>query len=120
MYADTDYYNDTYIGRTCTDDDILEKWLSRASDDIDVVTLGTVDITELSTGALEYLKKATCAQTEYYVINGDEEDSAESFSLGAFSIKESTDKGSEGGVLCNRALRYLVLAGLGHRRVCVR
>jgi len=114
-YADTTYYRSTYIGRTCTDDDTLEKWLARAADDLDCLTLGGIVVADLTAANLEYLKKANCAQAENYVISGDGSDSVESFSIGAFSMKQAS--GSTTNVICDRASRYLFQAGLGFRGV---
>lgn len=120
-YADKTYYRNTYIGRPCTVDATLDKWLSRASDDLDIYTYGGIDTTELSDTQLTALKKACCAQAEKYVIDGDEIDDTESFSLGAFSIKSSSGgSGAGAGVLCERAERYLSLSGLLFRGVRVR
>lgn len=119
-YADATYYKTTYHGRAASDDTTLGVWLSRASDDIDMINFGAVDTTGLSAEELEALKKATCAQAENYVINGEGGEQIDSVSLGAFSIKKSSKADSSGGVICDRAERYLSLAGIGSRgvRVC--
>lgn len=120
VYADATYYKSTYHGRAASDDTTLGVWLSRASDDIDMINFGAVDTDELSAGELENLKKATCAQAENYVINGEQGGDVESFSLGAFSMKKSSTADSSGGMICDRAQMYLMLAGIGSRgvRVC--
>ena len=119
-YADKTYYRNTYIGRACTVDATLEKWLSRASDDLDIFTYNGIDTDALSADQLTALQKACCAQAEHYVIDGDEIDSTESFSLGSFSIESTGSSGGGAGVLCERAERYLSLSGLLYRGVQVK
>lgn len=119
-YATTDFYRDTYIGRTCTDDDTLEKWLSRASDDLDIYCINGFDVSALSANALDKLQKACCAQAESYVIYGDDDDEPESFSIGSYSEKRAPGEGSDrSGVLCLKAQKYLFGAGLSFRGVSI-
>ena len=118
-YADKTFYRSTYIGRAITSDTELEKWLSRASDDLDIFTFGSIVVDDLEPAQLDALQKACCAQAENYVINGDEIDRAKSVSLGAFSMTEDTSEGGGQGVLCERAERYLSLSGLLFRGVSV-
>lgn len=122
-YADTTFYRSTYIGRVCTDDATLNKWLSRASDDLDIFCVNGIDVDTLTVDQLDKFKKACCAQAENYVIFGDGSDGFDSFSLGSFSVKKSeNDSASRDGVLCGNAQRYLFAAGLSFRgvRVCNR
>ena len=108
MYADLTYYKTTYIGETATDAEIT-KWLSRASDDIDAMT-GGIDTDDLNSFQLELVKKANCAQAEFYIMNGDVMGgSASSISLGSFSMSGASETGS----FSSRAKNYLILAGLG-------
>ena len=118
-YADKAFYRSTYIGRAITSDAELEKWLSRASDDLDIFTFGSIVVDDLEPAQLDALQKACCAQAENYVINGDETGRAKSVSLGAFSMSEDTTEGGGQGVLCERAERYLSLSGLLFRGVPV-
>ena len=118
-YADKTFYRSTYIGRAITSDTELEKWLSRASDDINIFTFGSIVVDDIEPAQLDALQKACCAQAENYVINGDEIDRAKSVSLGAFSMSEDTTEGGGQGVLCERAERYLSLSGLLFRGVSV-
>lgn len=114
-YATTTFYRSTYIGAVCSDDTILGKWLSRASDDIDALVVSEIDTTTLSAAELTALQKACCAQAEYYVRNGDGGRGAfSSVSLGAFSISGAENNG---GVVCERAARYLYQADLLYRGV---
>lgn len=119
-YADKEFYRNTYIGRECTVDATLDKWLDRASDDIDVLSPG-IDTTDYSAAKLTLLKKACCAQAEQYVIAGDDSGGGgfESGSLGAFSIKVAASASDPAGGLCDRAGRYLYAAGLSFRGVYV-
>ena len=108
MYADLAYYKSTYIGETATDAEIT-KWLSRASDDIDAMT-GGIDTDTLNSFQLELVKKANCAQAEFYIMNGDVMGgSASSISLGSFSMSGASETGS----FSSRARNYLNQAGFG-------
>ena len=108
MYADLTYYKTDYIGETATDAEIT-KWLSRASDDIDAMT-GGIDTDTLNAFQLELVKKASCAQAEFYIMNGDVlGGSASSISLGSFSMSGASETGS----FSSRARNYLYQAGLG-------
>jgi hypothetical protein len=118
-YSTTDFYRDTYQGRACTSDDTLEKWLSRASDDIDIYTFNSFDTADLSVAALAALQKACCAQAESYLVIGDGFDDFENFSIGSFSIKKGASGQDRSGVLCENAQRYLFQAGLLFRGVNV-
>jgi len=109
-YADVTFYRETYIGRNCLDDDTLEKWLSRASDDIDILTGMKIDTATMYAFELTLLKKATCAQAENYLVNGDGVDGDfESASLGSFSYSGGK---IETGKVCENSFKYLELTGL--------
>ena len=123
IYADKTFYRNTYIGRPCATDTTLEKWLARASDDIDIYTFNGVIVDDLTATDLTWLKKATCAQAEDYVINGEGSESFASVSIGSFSMaKGDAESSKAAGGLCENALRYLSLTGLAYRgvRVCSR
>lgn len=64
MYADFDFYTADYHGDTLTADN-AEKWLSRASDELDVLTWGRLSFAfpEQEHHA-ERVKKAVCAVAE--------------------------------------------------------
>lgn len=114
MYADLDYYRDTYIGETVSDDTTLTKYLTRATQDIDTASLGRIDTDDMGDEQLELLKNATCAQAEFYAQNGTA-DLGGSVSLGSFSC---SDVGSMSfGGMCSRAVRFLALSGLLNRSV---
>lgn len=118
-YADKTYYRTTYIGEPCAVDTMLEKWLSRAADDINIYCFNGIVVDNLTAAELENLKKANCAQAENYVINGSGTDDYDSVSLGSFSYKKSADDNDRGGVLCERAARYLFAANLLNRSLSV-
>ena len=114
MYADLDYYRDTYIGETVSDDTTLTKYLTRASQDLDIATLNRIYTDDMGEEQLEILKNATCAQAEFYAQNGTA-DLGGSVSLGSFS---GSDGGSAtSGGMCSRAVRFLALSGLLNRSV---
>ena len=104
--TDLAYYKSTYIG---SHDAEITKWLSRAADDIDAMT-GGIDTDTLNSFQLELVKKANCAQAEFYIMNGDVMGgSASSISLGSFSMSGASETGS----FSSRARNYLNQAGFG-------
>lgn len=116
-YADATFYTGTYLGHPCADSDALDRFLQRASDDIEAVCINGVDISTMEADALVWLKKAVCARTEQYVISGSDTPSGDaSGSLGAFSISDSGSDGKAGGLpLDSRTKIYLVHSGLMSR-----
>jgi len=114
MYTTITYYRSTYLGQPVADDTKLTQLLTRASDDMDIASLGRIDITEMSAKQLDWLYKATCAQAEGYAQEGLS-DASGSVSLGSFSM--SGKEASVPGGLNKRAARYLVMAGLSSRAV---
>lgn len=117
-YADADYYNDTYLGHAAPDDDTLTRYLQRASDDIDAVCINGIDTDDLEADALDYLKKATCARAEQYVMAGTDDPDESTGSLGAFSISNSEGATPAGGIPLNvRCKMFLVRTGLMNRSI---
>lgn len=115
-YADLSYYKTTYLGASVIDAETT-KWLSRASDDIDAMV--SIDVDELTAGQIDLLKRANCAQAEYYVSNGATyNDGVQSASIGKFSYSGKTSSGMH-GLLSSRAMQYLLTAGLGGAMVDV-
>ena len=111
-HADATFYRETYKGRACDDDSILNRWLSRASDDIDAACGEALTLADLDTAAQAHVKRATCAQAETYIANGDGlDDDFESASIGSFSVSKKTVRPGD-GFLSARAQRFLDLAGL--------
>ena len=114
MYATLTYYRNTYLGQAVADDTKLTQLLTRASDDMDIACMGRIDTAEMNTVALDYLMKATCAQSESYAQEGTA-DASGSVSLGSFSMS-GKESAAPGGV-CKRSARYLVFTGLMNRAV---
>jgi hypothetical protein len=110
-FATVDYYKDSYYGADAADSEI-EKWLSRATDDINTATLGNIDMLTISAAFKTLVRKATCAQAENYIMNGQGAEYT-GLSVGAFSV--SGMSGKTQGVLCDRAKQYLALTGLMNR-----
>lgn len=116
-YADLTYYKTTYGGRSVVDAETT-KWLDRAADDIDNMTDHRIVEADLSPWQLVQLKKANCAQAEYYVINGDtyNSDTMQSAVIGKFSYSG----GSSGRrTMSPRAMQYLLSTGLAGSAVAV-
>jgi hypothetical protein len=109
-YADLTYYKTTYGGRSVSDPETT-KWLSRAADDIDHMTGHSIVEADLSAWQLDMVKKANCAQAEYYVTNGDayNSDTVQSASIGKFSYSGGS---SARPTLSPRAINYLADSGL--------
>lgn len=117
-YADLTYYKTTWRG-SGSDADIT-KYLELATDDIDILINNQIDITELTEKQIDYLKKANCSQTEYYIDNGYDEatNNYDSVSVGKVSLSSKNKRNTS--ILCDTALKYLEGAGLLDRsvRVC--
>jgi hypothetical protein len=127
-YVIESYYEGTYVGVDAGTD--FARLAARASDDITLMcpmqvkdsTGEALDLTVLSVEQIAALKKATCAQIEWYAQNGDdynESGGAKGAKIGAYS------EGSGGGVskkamgLAPRAHAYLEQSGLMARGVKV-
>lgn len=110
-YADLTYYKTTYGGRSIVDDETT-KWLERASDDLDMMTGFQIVESNLSLWQLTQVKKACCAQAEFYVTNGETYNAGtvQSASIGKFSYSGSS--GSSRPTLSPRAMSYLSSTGL--------
>ena len=113
-YATLDYYKNTYLGAADTDANIT-KWLSRASDDIDITCLYKVPET-LTAQETTLLQKACCAQAENYVTNGDGLGDSASLSIGSFSISNK-ESSSEKATLCAAAMKYIAFTGFQNRSI---
>ena len=119
MFADVTFYKDTYLGHPAADDTELARYLQRASDDIDAICINGIDVTALSADAVVWLKKATCARAEQYIMSGTEDpDESASGSLGGFSISSSDNNESSGGIPINtRCKMFLIRTGLMNRSI---
>lgn len=113
-YATLEYYKTTYGGASAADATITA-YLNRASDDMDMMSMVAIDTASMGVEQLDLLAKATCAQAEGYINNGDAELSSGSVSLGAFSMSGAS--GSKKSGLFTRAYRFAVMAGLANRSV---
>ena len=110
-YATLEYYQNTYKGTLSTTTEV-EKMLERASDDIDLVTHNSFTVDALTEYQLEQVKKACCAQAEYYVLNGEtyNDSGAGSVTIGKFSM--SGGSSGAGKTMNRRGMQYLDQAGL--------
>ncbi len=122
-YITTDYYIDTYLGVDPNDDTALERAIARASDDVDMQTGYGIVLADLDASQLAMVQKATAAQTEFYVQNGDtynESAGSGSERIGAYSrAGASSGSGSSPVALCPRARSYLEQSGLMYRGIRV-
>lgn len=63
-YADEDFYFNTYYGDSLRPDDV-EKWLERASDELDTLTRGRlINAQPVNSSHITKIKKAACAIAE--------------------------------------------------------
>lgn len=114
-YATTNYYQYDYAGKPISDETLLQRLLDRASDDLDFLTMGRIDITAMSAADLDTLYKANCAQAEFYSNNGMAE-AGGSASLGSFSYSGD----STGSVAySSRAINYLAMLGFSRSAATV-
>lgn len=118
-----DYYKNTYIGEDPDDDVLLTKLIQRASDDVNSLCGWTLpeDLTTLDDiVAKNLLYKATSAQVDWYVLNGEgyNDDDSNAVSIGKFSYSgSSSSKSSSNSVLCTRAYQYIEQSGYLFRGV---
>lgn len=97
-YIDVDYYNNEYRGTPVSDAALLERLISRASDQIDRVInykLEGVDFDKLAP-FIKQVKKATAAQVEFLAING-ETSATVSEGGGGFSVGSYSENGMSAG-----------------------
>ncbi len=127
-YVTESYYESTYYGIDAGTD--FNRLAARASDDITAnCPLAEKDSTgeallldDLTTEQLALLKKATCAQIEYYVQNGDDYNDASGGSgarIGSYSEGSGGKSIKKAGGLAPRAAGYLEQSGLASRAVHV-
>jgi hypothetical protein len=72
-YIDADYYNNVYMGESAASADDLNKYISRASDLIDMLTgyqIQCKGFDNLPSLVQDLIKNATAAQVEYYILKG--------------------------------------------------
>ncbi|MDN6224935.1 MAG: hypothetical protein L0J22_07830, partial [Lactococcus lactis] len=73
-YVDKTYYDETYNGETLTDDE-FSKFNKRSQDIIDSLTsyqISQIGFDDLKNNVQELIKKAVCAQIEYFKVEGIE------------------------------------------------
>lgn len=97
-YIDLDYYKNTYLGVDPNDDTELQKLIDRSEDIIDLITRDRIeDFDDLNSLIQDQIKKATSAQTEFLVVNGENyNDSGEinTAKVGSFSYSKNLSKSS--------------------------
>lgn len=115
-YADSAYYNDDYKGATLPADE-LEKLLVRASDDVDAATGYSFIYADLHEFRQGLVKKAVCAQVEWYGLNGEayNDAAAESENIGKYSYKKGS--GRTRTAYAPRMLQYIEQAGVMNRAI---
>jgi len=97
MYADANYYKETYGGVAISDATFLLKLIKRAERDINIRTSYRItDFSKLTTFQQERVKEAVCAQIEFLAENGElsstVSDGGGSVSIGSYSENNgSTD-----------------------------
>lgn len=101
-YVDKTYYDKTYEGETLTDDE-FSKFNKRSQDIIDSLTsyqIPQIGFDNLKTNVQELIKKAVCAQIEYFKVEGIDSNisgvssSSQSVSISGFSYSSSQSSSS--------------------------
>lgn len=99
-----------------------ERLLERASELMDAAALGRIDPNNAE--HIEVVKKATCAQVEFWVQAGEQQDVAgpiEGYRIGGVQIQYGSGESRVGPtVLAPRAKRYLFMSGLLYRGVSMK
>lgn len=126
-YVDETYYSDVFAGATVSPYDFA-CFANRASDVIDALTdylIKRIGIDKLAEQSQELIKKATCAQIEYYQLEGFESDatgssrSSGNASIGSFSYgsaRTATDTNRQRNRVAPSCLMYLEGTGLLRKR----
>jgi hypothetical protein len=98
-YIDVDYYNKEYKGTLVSDAALLERLITRASDQIDHIInykLEGVDFDKLAPFIKKQVQKATAAQVEFLAING-ETSATVSEGGGGLSVGAYSESGTSAG-----------------------
>jgi len=117
-YITQTYYDDTYFGVDAGTE--FNRLAARASDDIDIATRYQIVVADLTAAELAMVQKATAAQLEFYVQNGDpynEPESAGSEQIGSFQRSTGYQQRKSPAALCPRAVAYLEQSGFMNREV---
>lgn len=119
-YIDSTYYTSTYYGKSAGTD--FDRYAMRASDDVDMACLNLIVLADLDAAQLALLKKATCAQVEWYVNQGDlynESEQAGAEQIGGYSRNVGLTQRKSPVALCPRAMAYLEQSGLMSRNAAI-
>lgn len=124
-YVNLDYYEDDYEGSSVEESN-FSRFAKRASDVIDAMTdykIREAGMDKYAEHVQELIKKATCAQIEYYQIEGIETDttgnsrSGRSLSIGDFSYSNQNNSGGrQSKRVAPNTLMYLEGTGLLRKR----
>lgn len=126
-YVDEAYYKEEFGGTVVQSAD-FPRFANRASDVIDALTdylIKRIGIDKLAEQSQELIKKATCAQIEYYQLEGFESDatgssrSSGNASIGSFSYgsaRTATDTNRQRNRVAPSCLMYLEGTGLLRKR----
>ena len=116
-YVDKTYYDNDYIG-IGTETADFPRYEARACDIIDQITRNRIvenGLASYSASVQVAIKKAVCAQIDYYVINGMDAASsglsAESFTVGKVSVSGSKSAGKT-SMISPQAVAFLESTGL--------
>lgn len=119
-YVDFEYYRDTFKGKL--DQEIIEKLLEEASDDIDKLTYGRIrkkGFDNLTEFQQDRVKKAICYQAEFISTYGEYLSSPlGGFSIGDVSLSFGQENQGSGGIVADKkTLGYISQTGLASRRL---
>ncbi|MGH1648938.1 hypothetical protein ABE945_14290 [Enterococcus gilvus] len=124
-YVDEKYYDDEFEG-TPVDENKFSRFSKRSSELIDALTeyhIPEIGIDKFSDQVQELIKKACCAQIEYYQVEGIEADltgapkSSLSYSIGDYSRSASGGSASrQAGRVAPSCLMFLEGTGLLRKR----
>ena len=115
MYITKEYYRNTYYGVPESDDLTLDRYITRASDKIDIITRYKIkDFNTLSLFIQNAVMKATAAQVEMYVVQGGPENQgdAQSVKIGNFQYTEGGKDNTTRKDVSDDAIDYLRMTGL--------
>lgn len=119
--VDSTYYLETYLGVDPITAGVLERILLRASDDIALACpAGVPPESALGPVVADQVRRAVCAQAEFYVLNGDTYNEAETAGqeqIGSWSKSVGLTQRRPAGSLAPRAVQYLEPTGLMYRGV---
>lgn len=120
MYADSDYYENTFMGNTIPDDELNNK-LELASDKIDSLTYNRIvgiGFDNLTSFQQEKIKKAVCCQADFMYKYGDYLNTPISgYTAGSVQLNINTDSGGGNTKTTDIVMNYLGQTGLTCRRL---